>query len=105
MSIQTCDLLRNTFGHDIILLQNSSDSTVYRIVVEFTYQSSHYAVLQSEKQRKDDEVSLFKVNRLPQDPFFDLETIDDEDEWETVAELYDEWIFMGLHKDSESQEP
>lgn len=97
MSVKPINLLRNAYGHDIILIENSRESVAYRIVAEFEYESSRYAVLQTEKQRKDDEFSFFKVSTVTHEPFFELETIQDDDEWETVSELYDEFVFNQLY--------
>jgi hypothetical protein len=104
MTLTHTDVLLKAFGHDIILTESSHESTVYRIVAEFVYESTQYAVLQSDQQKKDDDVSLFKVIHSAQEPFLELESIQDEDEWETVSELYDEMTFLALHPETEADE-
>lgn len=85
-------LLRDAFGEEIVLFDEREQSAVHRVLAEFRYGGSIYAVLQSEELRKEHEVAIFKVN-VPPDGEPELETIEDDDEWETVSELYDEMAF------------
>lgn len=89
--ITQIDVLRNAYGDDIILMDEQDESVVFRIVTEFEYEGRKYAVLQSDDMQKDDEVELFRIAQ--KDDGYELETIDDDDEWETVSELYDELAF------------
>jgi uncharacterized protein YrzB (UPF0473 family) len=85
-------LLRDHFGSDFVMLDDADESAAYRVLAEFRYQDSVYAVLQSEELKKEHEVAIFKVTFSPKgEP--ELETIEDDDEWETVSELYDEMSF------------
>jgi len=92
MSVTLTDVLRNAYGDDIILSDEQSDSTVYRLLKEFVFEGHTYAVLQSEALKKEDEVEIFRVVQDAEGTY-ELETIDDDDEWETVSELYDEMVF------------
>ncbi len=92
MSMTQTNLLRNAYGDDIILYDEQDESTVYRILSEFVYQNHTYAVLQSDALKKDDEVEIFRVVTGGAQQV-ELETIEDDDEWETVSELYDEMMF------------
>ncbi|MFC5447188.1 DUF1292 domain-containing protein [Paenibacillus aestuarii] len=92
MSVTLTDVLRNAYGDDIILSDEQSDSTVYRLLKEFVFEGKTYAVLQSEELKKEDEVEIFRVVQDAEGTY-ELETIDDDDEWETVSELYDEMVF------------
>jgi uncharacterized protein YrzB (UPF0473 family) len=89
--VRRTDTLRTALGDDIILFDEQNESAVYRILAEFVYEGTAYAVLQSEALRKEDEVALFRVVSEGGEP--QLETIEDDDEWETVSELYDEMTF------------
>ncbi|TCZ77208.1 DUF1292 domain-containing protein [Paenibacillus albiflavus] len=91
MSVTPIDVLRNTYGDDIILTDEQDESVVFRLMMEFEYNARKYAVLQSDEMQKDDEVELFRIAHT--DNGYELETIDDDDEWETVSELYDEIAF------------
>ncbi len=93
------DMLRNAFGNHIVLTDQSDESCSHRLLAEFEFGLKWYAVLQSELQRKADEVSFFQILRHSEEPFFELESIDDEDEWETVSELYDEIVFTAIQSE------
>jgi uncharacterized protein YrzB (UPF0473 family) len=86
-------LLRNAYGDDIILYDEHGGSTVYQLLAEFVYGNYTYAVLQSEELKKEDvDVAIFRVVENTEQQY-ELETIEDDDEWETVSELYDEMMF------------
>jgi uncharacterized protein YrzB (UPF0473 family) len=85
-------LLRDTYGDEIVLFDEQDESVAHRIVAEFRYNGTVYAVLQSDELRKEKEVAIFKVS-VPDEGEPELETIEDDDEWETVSELYDEMTF------------
>ncbi|TMV52726.1 DUF1292 domain-containing protein [Paenibacillus mesophilus] len=85
-------LLREAYGDEIELFDEQDESVAYRIMAEFRYNGSVYAVLQSDELRKEKEVAIFKISASG-DGEPELETIEDDDEWETVSELYDEMSF------------
>lgn len=84
--------LREAFGDDIILYDEHEESVVYRIVSEFLVGEQGYAVLEKEQPKKDDEPEIFRVARNAEGEL-EVETIDDDEEWENVSELYDEMTF------------
>ncbi|EGL15014.1 MULTISPECIES: DUF1292 domain-containing protein [Paenibacillus] len=92
MSVKQTNELRSSFGDDIILFDEQDESTVFRILTEILHEDRHYAVLQSEEMKKEGEVSVFRVSR-DSEGTLELETIEDDEEWETVSELYDELTF------------
>ncbi|MDF2669466.1 MAG: hypothetical protein K0R67_1772 [Paenibacillus sp.] len=84
--------LRDIYGKDIVLFDEQGESTVHRIITEFTFESQTYTALQSEALRKEHEVALFKVIVKPgEEP--ELQTIEDDDEWETISELVDDRMY------------
>ncbi|KIL41067.1 hypothetical protein SD70_09695 [Gordoniibacillus kamchatkensis] len=89
--VKTTDTLRAAYGDDIILYDEQNESAAYRIVAEFIHDGQGYAVLQSEALREEDEVAIFRV--VANGGVLELENIEDDDEWETVSELYDEMLF------------
>ncbi|MBP1995693.1 DUF1292 domain-containing protein [Paenibacillus eucommiae] len=92
MSQELAGLLRNAYGDDIILFDEHNESTVYRLLAEFVYGNYTYAVLQASESKKEEDVAIFRVvESAPQQ--YELETIEDDEEWETVSELYDEMTF------------
>jgi uncharacterized protein YrzB (UPF0473 family) len=80
------------FGREIVLFDEQEESIVYTLLSEFMVGGHAYAVLQSEPLRKEDEVAIFKVVKDEQGNI-ELETIEDDDEWENVSEIYDEMTF------------
>jgi uncharacterized protein YrzB (UPF0473 family) len=89
--VRMTDTLRAVYGDDIILIDEQNESVAYRILAEFVHEGKGYAVLQSEALRKEDEVAIFRV--VSGGGELELENIEDDDEWETVSELYDEMTF------------
>ncbi|MNI80982.1 hypothetical protein D3C73_1375580 [compost metagenome] len=92
MSVTQTDILRNAYGNDIILFDEHNESTVYQLLTEFVYGSHTYAVLQSDQLKKEDDFAFFRVVESAEKQY-ELETIEDDEEWETVSELYDEMMF------------
>ncbi|GAA3407994.1 DUF1292 domain-containing protein [Paenibacillus hodogayensis] len=84
--------LRDAYGDEIELFDEQEESVVHRILAEFRHEGALYAVLQSKQLKKEKEVAIFKVTESG-DGELTLETIEDDDEWETVSELYDEMSF------------
>lgn len=81
--------LLEAYGLLIELTDEQNEVTVYRIVSEFQIDTGTYAVLQKDNGIPEDEVEIFKIIDAA-DGQPELVTIDDDDEWEDVAELYDE---------------
>ena len=84
--------LREAFGDDIILFDERNESVVYRIVSELTLDGRSYCLLEKAKPGKEDEPEIFRVT-FNTDGEPALETIEDDDEWEIIAEIFDEWTF------------
>lgn len=84
--------LKEQFGEGVVLFDEQEESVVHEIIEEFAIGGKVYAVLQSAEQAQEDEVSIFLVVENEQGEL-ELETIDDDDEWENVAEIYDEMAF------------
>jgi len=89
--IRQIDWLKEAFGDAVHLTEGANESEPYRIMAEFMADGKPYAVLQSAAMRKEDEFALFKLSRTGDS--IELETIDDEEEWELVAEIYDDMFY------------
>ncbi|MGM0880983.1 MAG: DUF1292 domain-containing protein [Bacillota bacterium] len=88
---QTLNSLKNAFGNDIELVADDGGVEVYFIKAEFQLGDRVYAALQSEAMRSEDEVELFRVIGADGEP--QLETIEDDEEWEAASEAYDDLLF------------
>jgi len=84
--------LRETFGQDIELVSDDGGTESFRILAEYRLNGREYAALQTPAMRKEDEIAFFRVT-LEDGGGLGLASIDDEDEWETAAEGYDELLF------------
>ncbi|MDG0793125.1 DUF1292 domain-containing protein [Cohnella ginsengisoli] len=84
--------LQQAFGAEIELTGESGSTQVYRILAELSVNGKPYAVLQSDAMRKEGEIEVFRV--LSEDAGEPkLESVDDDEEWEDVAEAYDDLQF------------
>jgi uncharacterized protein YrzB (UPF0473 family) len=82
--------LRDAYGDDIVLSEDGEEgSSVHKIVLEFDIAGKSYAVLRAEGASLEDEISVFRV-MAGADGEFEIETIEDDEEWENVSELVDE---------------
>jgi uncharacterized protein YrzB (UPF0473 family) len=83
------NLLQSAFGNEVVLYDEDNERNSFKVLREFRLGEITYAVLCSSKQSKHEEYELFRVfiNELSE---VDLEIIDDDEEWEAVAEVYDE---------------
>ena len=84
-------LLKEAFGEAVTLTDQGEDNT-YLIVSEFRLGENDYAVLQPDESEAEDEYMIFRIVR-DETGALELETIDDDDEWEAIAEVYDEMSF------------
>ncbi|TDF97759.1 DUF1292 domain-containing protein [Paenibacillus piri] len=85
------DRLQSAYGDDIILYDDRDQSVVYKLLSEFQLGDQMYAVLRQERA-KEAEPEIYRVT-FAADGEPELETIEDDDEWENVSELYDEMTF------------
>ncbi|MCD9023087.1 DUF1292 domain-containing protein [Cohnella silvisoli] len=84
--------LRQAYGDEVELQGDDGASQLFRIMAELNLNGNNYAILQSEAMKQEDEIEAFRVVADPSGDV-QLETITDEDEWEQVAEAYDDSRF------------
>lgn len=84
--------LKETYGETVELEDEQGESSVYNIIAEFEVGDRGYAVLGSPGKDVEDEIMhiVFSPDGLPE-----LESIEDDEEWEDISELYDELTFPG----------
>lgn len=88
---KTLDSLKKAFGNEVELEAEDGSVEVYDIKAEFQLGDRIYAALQSDSMRGEDEVELFRVTQADGEP--QLETIEDDEEWEAASEAYDDLLF------------
>lgn len=84
--------VHDAFGEIVELKDEAGKVSYYSVEKEFDIAGNSYAVLRNDEGGKEDEPELLKIVVLP-DGELELVTIDDDEEWENVAELYDELTF------------
>lgn len=84
--------VRDAYGPVVELEDESGKVSYYKVEREFDVAGASYAVLLPENAGRDDEPEIFKIAEAA-DGSLELITIDDDDEWENVSELYDELTF------------
>lgn len=83
--------VRDTFGPIVELEDESGNAAYYKVMQEFDVAGAAYAVLRLEDAAEGEEPEIFKI--ITSGDELELITIDDDDEWENVTELYDELTF------------
>ncbi|MEI7025306.1 DUF1292 domain-containing protein [Paenibacillus sp. y28] len=90
--VREVQVLRERFGQEVVLVDDEGESVVFRILTEFSLGKVMYAALQTDELERRNEFGLYRIgmNRGGEP---ELETIEDDDEWENVSELVDEMLF------------
>ncbi|AZK46576.1 DUF1292 domain-containing protein [Paenibacillus lentus] len=83
--------VHDAFGSVVELEDEQGNVSYYSVEKEFDVAGGSYAVLRAESGANA-EPEIFKIIS-GQDGVLELVTIDDDDEWENVTELYDELTF------------
>ncbi len=81
--------LRRQYGNTIEL---NGEQETYEILAELSINGTSYAVLQSGSMQGEDAIEVFRIVEDEQGSL-QLETVEDDDEWEAVAEAYDDTQF------------
>jgi uncharacterized protein YrzB (UPF0473 family) len=90
--LQMSTRLRDQHGGRLTMYDEQDEPLVFDILSEFKWGQHEYAVLQTKELKKEGEVAIFRVV-TDQQGQVTIETIEDDDEWEAVSELYDEIVF------------
>ncbi|GBG08677.1 DUF1292 domain-containing protein [Paenibacillus agaridevorans] len=83
--------LKEVFGDHVELIAEDGHAEVYRIKAEFKLGDTVYAALQSDEMEAEDEVEFLRVRQDGEEP--QLESIEDDEEWEAASEAYDDLQF------------
>ncbi|WP_019639889.1 DUF1292 domain-containing protein [Paenibacillus fonticola] len=84
--------VQDAFGSVVELEDEQGRVANYTVEKEFDVAGSSYAVLRTENGGADAEPEIFKI-MIDREGALELVTIDDDEEWENVSELYDELTF------------
>lgn len=92
--VKRISVLSPIYGTEVDLIGEGGESEPFQIVAEFQLGDYAYAGLQSQSMQKEDEIAFFRI-ALNDGEEPELETIEDDEEWEAVAEAYDDLMFEG----------
>ncbi|MCR8845965.1 DUF1292 domain-containing protein [Paenibacillus sp. SC116] len=86
--LQFIDRISSAFGTSLEMTDEQGTSRIFDLLAEFQIEAKAYAVVQDE----DGEIDVLRITDNAQgEP--QLETIEDDEEWENAMELYDEVAF------------
>ncbi|MFT9487004.1 MAG: DUF1292 domain-containing protein [Tepidibacillus sp.] len=85
-------LLKEQLGSEITLYDENDQEHVFQLLLELIVDNTHYAYFQSPDDEKGD-IEVLKVVK-DENGKLELEYIEDDDEWEEAAELFDELTFQ-----------
>lgn len=84
--------IKSTFGDWVELTGEGGETVACRIMAELESAGRRYAIVQTEAMRAEGDIEVFRIvmdgNGSPA-----LETVTDDEEWERIAELYDDMQF------------
>lgn len=89
--VEWSNRLKEAFGPTVELEDEEGTTSVFDLTAEFVVGDQSYAVL-LKVDDDSDEYDILKVITSPEGNL-ELATIDDDEEWENIAELYDELTF------------
>jgi uncharacterized protein YrzB (UPF0473 family) len=85
--------VRDAYGPVVELQDEQGKASYYTVENEFDIAGSSYAALRPEREAtSEEEPELFKIVQSP-DGELELVTIEDDEEWEDISELYGELTF------------
>lgn len=84
--------LREQYGDRVELFAEDGATLIYLIAAEMTVQGTQYAVLRQTSSKDEDDIEVFRVVAGPEGSV-QLETVADDEEWELVAEAFDDSQF------------
>jgi uncharacterized protein YrzB (UPF0473 family) len=84
--------LKDVYGDFVELNGDGGTAETYRIAAELAIEGRLYAILQSESMREEGEIEVFRIAADVQGNL-QLETVEDDEEWERAAEAFDDLQF------------
>ncbi|TCS83805.1 DUF1292 domain-containing protein [Tepidibacillus fermentans] len=90
--IKEVHLLKEQLGSEVTLFDENEKEYLFQLLLELVFNGKHYAYFQS-SESEEGEIEVLRVVKLDNGDF-DLEFIEDDDEWEDVVELFDEWTMQ-----------
>ncbi|WP_258171333.1 DUF1292 domain-containing protein [Paenibacillus sp. R14(2021)] len=92
--VKRISVLNPIYGTEVDLIGEDGGTEPFQIVAEFQLGEHAYAGLQSQSMQQEDEIAFFRI-ALNSGSEPELESIEDDEEWEAVSEAYDDLLFEG----------
>lgn len=89
-TIQFIDRLSVAYGNSLEMTDEQGQTRIYDLLAEFEYNGSGYAVVQ--RADSNEEPDVLRIAAVAGGGW-QLETIEDDEEWEDVMERYDEMAY------------
>jgi len=89
-NIKEVHQLKEAMGSSFTMLDDQDQEYEFNLLLELIADGQHYAYFQSPDSEEGD-IEVLKVTSTNGE--FDLLNIDSDEEWETAAELFDEWTY------------
>ncbi|THF79953.1 DUF1292 domain-containing protein [Cohnella fermenti] len=86
--------LKELYGNKLELTGEDGASVAWTLLAQLDVGGRSYAVIQSEQMRKDGDIEILRI-ALDEDNAPQLESVEDDEEWESVSEAYDDLQFEG----------
>jgi uncharacterized protein YrzB (UPF0473 family) len=84
--------LKDLFGTSIELFEEAEGED-YTLLAELVINGTNYAFFSNDDLKKDDEVFILKY-AVDAEGEYELITVDNDDEWEDVSEIFDEYMLQ-----------
>ncbi|MFC5989216.1 DUF1292 domain-containing protein [Marinicrinis lubricantis] len=94
-------LLRDAYGTQIEL--EGAGEGIYSILAEFALHHQYYAIVQNASMKKEGDIEVIRYYPS-QNQEFELENVEDDEEWENISEIYDEFMYNKLADSSKDQD-
>ncbi len=89
-NIEELELLKASIGSKATLYDENDQPQEFLILLELKFNNQHYAYFQSLEDEESD-IDVFKV--VMEDGEYDLQYIEDDQEFESAVEAFDYWTF------------
>lgn len=90
-NIKETNLLKDEYGSEISLFDENENEHSFHLILELIAGDKHYAYFQSaDESDEEGDIEVLEVVKNEAGEL-DLEFIEDDEEWESAAELFDEW--------------
>lgn len=89
--IKEISVLKEKYGSEFILSDEKNKEHNFHLLLELSVENNHYAYFKQDDEQEE-YIEVLKVIKGDNNEL-DLIHVEDDNEWEDAAELYDEWTY------------